>query len=85
MCRVISEVHSKNDAREEIRVGLQRLPTDAPVRGGYAEALASWSSTAGAELQAELGYRPRENLGLYGFARWSPIETIAGAGIRYTW
>lgn len=60
-----------------------------PVGHGYLEATAGLERPAGGALtgfaELEAGYHPLEHVGLYGFGRWTPLETVGGVGARYTW
>jgi len=70
--------------REEVRAGLDRLLSDVPVRHGYVEAQAGWASQSGPFGRLEAGYRPGENVGLFGFGQAQRRGWQAGVGARVT-
>lgn len=49
------------------------------------DALAAWSSRQGPLVRTEALWRLRPRLGAFGFAQWTPAETTAGVGTRFTW
>lgn len=65
-------------------MGLARTLELIPTGTGYLEAGVGAGTKSGAEAWAELGYRPRHNVALFGMGRWSPAESYAGAGVRVT-
>ncbi|WP_373564356.1 hypothetical protein [Myxococcus sp. CA039A] len=54
------------------------------MRQGYLEAQAGVSSLSGWYAQAEGGYRPLANLGLFGFREANARERMTGVGVRWT-
>jgi hypothetical protein len=67
-----------------VRAGLTRLLSDVPVKSGYVEAQAGWSALQGAYGRLESGYRPLENVGLFGFGQIDRFGPMVGAGVRWT-
>lgn len=55
---------------------------DTPVRGGYAELGGSYTRLRGPEGWLEAGYRPLEQLGLFGRGFVTPDDAGVMAGIR---
>ena len=67
------------------QAGLTRVLSDVPVRSGYVEGLAGWSSLSGPVVRGEVGARLTPRVGVFGFGEWTPRETMAGVGGRVTW
>jgi hypothetical protein len=67
------------------QAGLRRVLSDTPVREGYLEGTASWSSLSGPVVRGEAGARLTPRFGVFGFGQWTPRETMAGVGARVTW
>lgn len=51
---------------------------------GYVEGIAAVSTLTGPMARLEAGWRPRSNLGLFGYGQWTPDESSAGLGARLT-
>ncbi|WP_228565307.1 hypothetical protein [Myxococcus sp. AB036A] len=54
------------------------------MRSGYLDAQVGASSLAGLYAHVEAGARLTERLGLFAFGRATRQESMAGAGVRYT-
>lgn len=52
---------------------------------GYVEALAGLGSQVPPFARLEAGWRPRPELGLFGYGQLEPGAWTAGAGARWTW
>ncbi|MET0403053.1 MAG: hypothetical protein ABW123_11650 [Cystobacter sp.] len=63
---------------------MKRVLEDTPVRSGHLELQAGVSTLAGPYVRGEAVYRATQNLGAFGFAQWTPRESMAGVGLRYT-
>ena len=64
--------------------GLRNVSTGEPVGKGYLEASAGVSG-ADAFARLEAGYRPLNNLGLFGYGQLDRMDGAdAGVGIRWT-
>lgn len=67
---------------EDTRAGLQKVLDEVPVGRGYARIIGAYSSLSGPLARGEVGWRPRSNLGVYGFGQWTPRESSAGIGAQ---
>ena len=70
--------------REDIRAGLAHVLSDVPVRSGYVEASAGLSRLGGPFARVESGYRPASQFGLFAYGEWTPRDSGAGVGARFT-
>ncbi len=73
--------------REAVRAGLDRV--DALVPGhGFANLTAGvnqqWGGQLGAFVEAEVGFKPRENVDLFAFGKADLAGASAGLGARLT-
>lgn len=72
----------------EVRAGLERVHSLIP-GSGFASVTAGLTKPWGASLEAfvsgEVGFKPRENVDLFGFARADLAGVVAGLGARVTW
>lgn len=57
---------------------------DTPLRPGYIEGQAGWSSLSGVWVGAEAGYRLTDWLGVFGTAKWTPGEVTTATGFKVT-
>ena len=55
-----------------------------PVGAGFVEARAGFSSALGAFGRVEAGFRPVENVGMFGFGQADRFGVQAGVGARVT-
>ncbi len=53
------------------------------MRAGYLEGQVGAAAPGGPYARLEAGYRPREQLGVFGFGQWSPSSSTAGVGARW--
>jgi hypothetical protein len=56
---------------------------DAPVRGGYAQALVGVTMADGPFAQGRIGYRPFDVLDIHATAEWNRRNPWAGVGLEY--
>lgn len=75
--------------KAEVRAGLDRVAKLIP-GSGYLELTAGvakpWDDALSAYARAEVGWKPRENVDLFGFAQVdSQSGAQAGVGARLTW
>lgn len=60
------------------------LDAVVPRKSAYVEALTAWSSLGGPMVRLEGGARLLPGFGAFVFGDWTPKETRAGVGARFT-
>lgn len=71
-------------AREDVRAGLDQVLSDVPLRRGYVEATATATGATGITGRLEAGYRPLEDLALFGFGEVGTVlPPAAGVGAKW--
>lgn len=73
--------------REEVRAGLDRTAKLLP-GAGFLDFTAGvnhpWAGGLGAFVEGDVGWKPRENVDLFGFAKADLAGVSAGVGARLT-
>lgn len=67
-----------------MREGLERTSL-VPVGSAWADVQVGWLREAGPYGQIQGGWRPAPPVSVYGFARASRAETMAGLGVGLKW
>lgn len=67
----------------EVAKGLDRVDVLQPGHG-FVNLTAGVSTSTGAFANVEAGWKPHQALSVFGFGRWTPVESMAGVGARLT-